>query len=66
MKMFVDIQRCEGHGLCEEAAPELFRLDDEGDLVVLFNGDDVPPGQDDRAAGAARACPVGALRAGRA
>jgi len=62
MKMSVDLLRCEGHGLCEEAAPRLFRLDDEGDLLVLFENGEVPPGQDGPAAGAARACPVGALR----
>jgi ferredoxin len=61
--MSVDLRRCEGHGLCEEAAPQLFRLDDEGDLLVLFDGEVVPQDQHAAAAGAARACPVGALRA---
>lgn len=28
----VDFERCEGHGLCEQTAPEVFRLDDEGEL----------------------------------
>ncbi|UQX03452.1 ferredoxin [Streptomyces sp. RerS4] len=63
MKIFVDAQRCEGHGVCEEVAPELFRIDDEGDLVVLFDGDEVPPDRQEAAAGAVRVCPVNALRA---
>jgi ferredoxin len=61
MKLAVDLHRCEGHGLCAEAAPDLFEIDDEGDLVVLVDGDRVPDGQHDAAAGAARVCPVAAL-----
>ena len=34
MKIVVDWPRCEGHGLCEEAAPQLMHLDDKGELVV--------------------------------
>ena len=28
----LDHPRCEGHGLCEEAAPQLMHLDDDGGL----------------------------------
>ncbi|MFE3718135.1 ferredoxin [Streptomyces cyaneofuscatus] len=63
MKVSVDLPRCEGHGLCEEAAPGLFRLDDEGDLIVLFDQDrEIPGEQQQQAAGAVRVCPIGALR----
>jgi ferredoxin len=63
MKLSVDLARCEGHGLCEEAAPELFRLDDQGDLDVLFDtAAEVPAGQETAAASAVRVCPIGALR----
>jgi ferredoxin len=62
MKILLDSKRCEGHGVCAETAPELFRLDDDGDLVVLFDGDEVPAGQEDASASAVRVCPVGALR----
>ncbi|MFG2606221.1 ferredoxin [Streptomyces sp. NPDC048514] len=63
MKLSVDLARCEGHGLCEEAAPELFRLDDEGDLVVLFDASAAVPAEHETdAASAARVCPIGALR----
>ncbi len=63
MKLSVEFGRCEGHGLCEEAAPELFRLDDEGDLLVLYDTSaDIPAGQEPAAERAVRVCPVGALR----
>lgn len=60
MKLVVDVPRCEGHGLCEEAAPWLLHLDDAGDLVI----DQETIGDDDLAAAnaAVRACPVAALR----
>ena len=34
MKIVLDRPRCEGHGLCEEAAPALLHLDDDGELVL--------------------------------
>ena len=34
MKIVLDRARCEGHGLCEEAAPQLMHLDDDGELVL--------------------------------
>ena len=33
MRIELDRPRCEGHGLCEEAAPALMHLDDDGELV---------------------------------
>ncbi|MGW9405787.1 ferredoxin [Arthrobacter sp. NPDC055585] len=60
MKIELDRPRCEGHGLCEEAAPELMHLDDEGELVI-----DVPEVDGaavDAAKAAVRICPVAALR----
>lgn len=60
MRIELDRPRCEGHGLCEEAAPELMHLDDDGELVI-----DVPDveGADLASANAAvRICPVAALR----
>ena len=60
MKLIVDVARCEGHGLCEDAAPGLLHLDDAGDLVI----DRADLGDDDLAAAnsAVRVCPVAALR----
>jgi ferredoxin len=34
MRIGLDRPRCEGHGLCEEAAPALMHLDDDGELVI--------------------------------
>lgn len=62
MRVQVDYDRCEGHGLCEDVAPALFRIDDQGDLVTLFEGEQVPLGHEDGAVQAVRACPVSALR----
>ncbi|WP_406141884.1 ferredoxin [Streptomyces sp. NBC_01089] len=60
MKIVLDRPRCEGHGLCEEAAPRLMHLDDEGELVL----DSEQVGDADAAAAhaAVRVCPVAALR----
>jgi ferredoxin len=60
MRIELDRPRCEGHGLCEEAAPALMHLDDDGELVL-----DSPEvdGADLGAANAAvRVCPVAALK----
>ncbi len=59
MKIVLDRPRCEGHGLCEEAAPQLMHLDEEGELVL-----DIETVDDDleSAKAAVRVCPVAALR----
>ena len=62
MDLIVDFDRCEGHGLCELAAPSVYRLDDEGELHLLVPGQDLPAELETAAAAGARACPVAALR----
>ncbi|MGC5075488.1 ferredoxin [Agrococcus sp. DT81.2] len=60
MRIEIDRPRCEGHGLCEEAAPDLLHLDDDGEVVI-----DVAEVDDEaleRARAAVRICPVAALR----
>jgi ferredoxin len=59
MKIVLDRPRCEGHGLCEEVAPQLMHLDEEGELVLDIEtvDNDVEP-----AKAAVRVCPVAALR----
>lgn len=60
MKIVLDRPRCEGHGLCEEAAARLMHLDDAGDLII-----DQPEVDSDAdvalARAAVRICPVAAL-----
>ena len=62
LKIELDRPRCEGHGLCEEEAPDLMHLDDEGELVL--DREEVEEGSTYAAAArsAVRVCPVAALR----
>jgi ferredoxin len=62
--MRIDVFRdsCEGHGLCEERAPELYSLDAEGYVEFKFADRDVPTADEEAAAAGARVCPVAALR----
>jgi ferredoxin len=60
MRIELDRPRCEGHGLCEEAAPKLMHLDDDGELVIDVA--DVDGAELDAARAAVRVCPVAALR----
>ena len=56
----LDRPRCEGHGLCEEAAPHLMHLDDDGELILDITDiqdPDLAAAQD-----AVRVCPVAALK----
>jgi ferredoxin len=56
----IDRSRCEGHGLCELTAPDIYRLDDDGELGILV--DELTAEHRGTAAAGARACPVAALR----
>lgn len=60
MKVVVDFDLCQSHGLCMQAAPEVFELRDDGFLYVLQEN----PPEELRAKveKAARECPTGAIR----
>ncbi|WGX96977.1 ferredoxin [Nocardioides sp. L-11A] len=60
MKITVDIDKCEGLGMCEAMANDYFEVDEDEDKVVIL--DEAPP-EDDRAHvyAAVQACPVLAL-----
>lgn len=60
MKIILDAPRCEGHGLCEEVAPKLMHLDDDGELVLDVV--DVDDSNIEAAKAAVRVCPVAALK----
>ncbi|PZH17429.1 ferredoxin [Streptomyces sp. NTH33] len=60
MKIVLDRPRCEGHGLCEEAAPQLMHLDDDGELVL--HREEIEEADAALANAAVRVCPVAALR----
>jgi ferredoxin len=61
MKIQVDSTKCDAYGLCAEAAPQLFELDDFGYATALGGG---VVGDGDRAVAlkAIGACPVKAIR----
>jgi ferredoxin len=61
MRVDVDRARCEGHGMCEDAAPEIFHLDDDGELEILL--EEIPEHLQRKAEAAVRVCPVAALKA---
>jgi ferredoxin len=59
MKIVVDLNQCDLHGLCVEAAPEVFEIGDDGQLHLLNE----TPDQSLRAKveKAVRECPTGAI-----
>jgi ferredoxin len=59
MRIVVDRELCDGHGMCEAMAHEYFELDDDDRLTVL---DEHPP-ESDRAKvhAAVQSCPALAL-----
>ena len=59
MKIVVDFGQCDLHGLCVEAAPEVFKIGDDGALHII----DETPEESLRARvdKAVRECPTGAI-----
>ncbi|MFJ9390466.1 ferredoxin [Nocardioides sp. NPDC101246] len=60
MKINVDTHLCEVHGDCVVAAPDVFDIGEDDDVVQLLLAD---PGEEHRATvtQAARMCPVSAI-----
>ena len=59
LEVVVDLDLCDGHAQCEFAAPDVFRLGDDGELEYEAN-----PEESQRAGvqRAVRLCPVQAIR----
>lgn len=59
MRIVVDADLCQGHGVCESEAPALFEVGKDHKVVVI----DQHPSEDQRAAAeeAVRFCPTHAL-----
>ena len=59
MKIIVNFDICQSHGLCTQAAPEVFELRDDGFLYIL----DETPGDAlrEKVERAVRECPTGAI-----
>lgn len=58
-RVTVDASRCEGHGLCQATAPDVFEVDDDG--VARLRHEPVPEPLIRQAEAGVRACPVAAL-----
>ncbi len=59
IKVLVDMDVCQNHGQCVFSAPQVFELDDDGDLVILQ--EDVDESLRDNVEEAADVCPVQAI-----
>lgn len=62
MRVDLSRSRCDGHGICAEVAPAVFELDDEGELIYRFEGEDIPDHFQEMALAGAAVCPVAALK----
>lgn len=60
MRVTVDRDRCVGNGVCEAMAPELFVVDDNGEVELQFA--EIPPEQQQLVLDAVSSCPAQALR----
>jgi ferredoxin len=60
MKVIVDFELCQSHGLCMQAAPEVFEVRDDGFLYIL---NETPPETlRKKVQTAVRECPTGAIK----
>jgi len=60
MRVVVDRDLCQGHGVCESEAAEVFSVSKQGELTIL---DESPPlGLRSQVEKAVAYCPTGALR----
>lgn len=59
MRVVVDWELCEGHGQCEFAAPDVFTIDDDGELELL--AESPPDAARSAVEQAVRRCPTRAL-----
>jgi len=60
MRVVVDLDLCQGHAQCEDAAPEVFKVNDDALVEIMID----QPGESLRSKveAAARRCPTEALR----
>jgi ferredoxin len=61
LRLVIDELACEGYGKCERIAPNLFKLDESGNVGVLVGGH-LNPAQLQRANMAVKLCPTKAIR----
>jgi ferredoxin len=58
MRVVVDDNLCQGHGLCTFTAPDVFDIDDSGHAVVLG---EISPELENAVKAAAESCPERAI-----
>lgn len=61
MQLKVDEMLCSGHGRCARFAPAVFSLDEAGFNMAVGGVVDVPPGEEENATKAMKACPERAI-----
>lgn len=59
MRIVVDRNRCTGIGMCESIMPEVFEINEDGQLTQ--HSETVPEGQENQAREAVASCPNEAL-----
>jgi ferredoxin len=60
MKVEIDLSLCQGHGQCQEAAPKIFEVRDDGYAYVLV--DTIPAEEEANTRDGASRCPTDAIR----
>jgi ferredoxin len=60
MKVILDQLRCDAHGVCVTACPEVFALDDTDDIVRVLT-EDADESLRDKLKKAAQGCPKAAI-----
>ncbi len=60
MKVRIDTDLCQGHGVCYMTSPDLFHLRDE-DGQAFVDSEEVPAGMEDAAQLGADSCPERAI-----
>ena len=59
MRVHVDMQKCQGHGLCHANAPEVYEVDDLG--YCRIPNEEIPPELAKQARRGAVGCPEQAI-----
>ena len=59
MRVRIDFDLCQGHGVCMGECPEVFQVNDDGELSLLEEQPD--DGLRKKVRNAARFCPTGAI-----
>lgn len=60
MKVEIDLSLCAGHGQCQEAAPNVFEVRDDGFAYLLV--DTIPASEEANVRDAVDRCPADAIR----